>query len=489
MLKFCRFLKINFFGFYFFIAAFVLVVVFLDHSNLWFFGGNRFGGSQFSGDRFSSGRIADRNYLSSFADQEMQFRAVVSNEPEDREWNTRFVIKIIANDVLAGTKVLVTTERHRNIAYGDVVEITGTLELPENFFGENGREFDYVGFLEAKGIAFRMRNPYLKTIGHNPPSRIVEALLKLKHFFAANLDHALSEPQSSLAAGILIDGKQSIDATLQEEFRKSGIVHIVVLSGTNVTIVAETIFKTFSAFLPRLVGISAASAGIILFALMTGGAAPVVRASVMALVALLCRSFFRQYNAGRALCLTAAVMVALNPKIFLHDPSFELSFLATFSVIFLVPIFENFFKFLPKKFGLRDTIAATTITQLFLLPMLVYMTGSVSLVSLPVNFVILPIIPLAMLLSFITGISGVVFGGLSAIFRGAEFFTMPPAFAAHIVLSYILGVAHWASSLSLSEVVVGNPPTVLVAVFYAGVLFWAFKRNISASKSLQNFSL
>ncbi len=415
-----------------------------------------------------------------FSGEVLTFKAVVAGEPEDREWNTRLTIEILEaaptettdTPALISTKILVTTDRHKNIVYGDVLSVTGKLEVPENFLSETGREFDYVGFLEAKGITYRMSNPRLEVIGHDPPSKVVESLLGFKHFFTDRLDYALSEPQSSLAAGILIDGKQSIDATLQEEFKRAGIVHIVVLSGSNVTIIAETIFKIFSLFLPRLAGIGAASFGIILFALATGGAAPVVRASIMALVALLCRSAFRQYSAARALFITAVVMLCINPQILLHDPSFQLSFLATFSVIFMVPLFQSLFNFLPERFGFRDLVAATTITQFFLLPLLIYMTGTVSLVALPVNFIVLPFIPIAMLLSFVTACLSFVSG-----FFGTSLLALPAAFVAHIVLSYILGVAHISASLSASEIAVGGVHGFFIILSYVAIFWWAWRRK------------
>ena len=192
----------------------------------------------------------------------------------------------------------------------------------------------------------------------------------------------------------------------------------------------------------------------------------------MALVALLCRSAFRGYSAARALFITAAIMLCINPQILLHDPSFQLSFLATFSVIFMVPIFEGLFKFLPEKFGFRDLAAATTVTQFFLLPLLIYMTGTVSFVALPVNFIVLPFIPIAMLLSFITACLSFV-----SSFFGTTLLALPASFLAHIVLSYILDVAHWSSLLWVAEIAIGGVPGFFIALIYAAIFWWAWRRG------------
>jgi len=397
------------------------------------------------------------------------FKVLVVSEPEDREWNIRFVGKIVEHSLpdLIGAKILISTERHKNIFYGDRLKLVGKIEMPENFIGSTGREFDYIGYLEAKGISYRLSNPKISVVGHDPPSRLTEKLLAVKHAFTNSLDRSLSEPQSSLAAGILIDGKQSIDTKLQDEFKKAGIVHIVVLSGFNVTIIAKTIFKIFSLFLPRMLSIISASGGIILFALITGGTTTVIRASIMAIVALIAQASFRIYDPARALFLTGFVMIAVNPKILLNDPSFQLSFMATFSVLIIVPIFEDFFSFVPEKFGLRDLVSATTITQIFLLPLLIWMTGTISFVALPVNFIVLPAIPLAMLVSFITACVTFV----------SPIIALPFAFVAHSILAYILNIAHWSSTLKLAEVVIGNVSGIFILFVYVAMGFWIWKRH------------
>lgn len=453
-------MKIKGWTFYVLISVFVVVVGVADYFHLFIF---------------------SENSTSAPSGSVVRFRAVVVSEPEEREFNTRLYIKVLEIEEgggggsvgdtkvsLVGEKILVTTARYSEtpISYGDVLDVSGIIETPENFLGSSGREFDYIGYLQAKNINFRMSNPRIVFIRNEPSSKILQTLFAIKRGFISRIDAALSEPQSSLAAGILIDGKGSIDATLQDEFKKAGIVHIVVLSGFNVTIVADTIFKIFSLFLPRLASIGSASLGILAFAFITGGTTTVIRASIMAALALLAKAAFRNYDPARALFLTGVVMIAFNPRILLHDPSFQLSFMATFSVIVLVPIFEDLFHRVPERFGLRGLISATVITQFFLLPLLMYMTGTISLVALPVNFIVLPTIPVAMLLSFITACLAFI----------SPFVALPAAFIAHIVLSYIIGVAHWSASLRFAEIAVGNISIIFVALSYIGIGWWAWRR-------------
>src|SRR5690606_6965228 len=107
--------------------------------------------------------------------------------------------------------------------------------------------------------------------------------------------------------------------------------HIVVLSGYNVTIVAEAFIKALS-FVPRLYGYSAGMIGIVLFAVMAGGGTTIIRASAMAVIALYAKWTGNTYNAFRALIFCGTGMILLNPLTLLYDPSFHLSFMATFAL-------------------------------------------------------------------------------------------------------------------------------------------------------------
>lgn len=416
-----------------------------------------------------------------FLGSPVKFLGVIVAEPEAREFNTRVLVQVSRGglttpDELVGKKILVTLDRYSPVtySYGDELDVNGVLELPENFTGQTGREFDYVNYLASKGVSFQAKMPRVQVVGHDPPSRIIAALITIKQAFVRRIESALSEPQSSLASGILIDGKRAVNASMQEEFKRAGIVHIVVLSGYNVTVVVDAIFKMFTLFLPRLASIGAAAGGVILFALMTGATSTVIRASVMALLALLSRANFKNYDPGRALFLAALIMVLFNPRLLLHDPSFQLSCLATFGVIFIVPVYEKFFRWLPERFGLREFVGSTVIVQFFLLPLLIYMSGTVSLVALPVNFIVTPVVPAAMLASFVMTCAAFLFVG------PAHILVMPFSFLAHGILSYILFVAHFSSSLSFAQIDVGNLSGFFMILAYAGIgvgTRWLYKNS------------
>jgi competence protein ComEC len=384
---------------------------------------------------------------------------VVVDEPDVRESNTRLTVQLDTatadgnRETVLG-RALVITPRYPEYRYGDVLTITGTLTLPKAFI-EDGRSFDYPSYLRAKGISYQLFYPGVVRVGEGGGNPIVRTLFAIKERFQAALSAALVEPHRALLSGLLLGGKQSLGDVWLERFQTAGIVHIVVLSGYNMTIVAEWLVIAFR-FLGFAGSLAMGGLGIVLFAVMTGGGATVVRAAIMALLVLIARATGRTAEMGRALLIAGALMVAVNPLIILYDPSFQLSFLASLGLVYVTPILERRTVLLLKYRMLREVILTTIATQLTVLPLLLYQTGMLSLVALPANFLVLPLIPLTMLLGFVAGVVALLVPPL-ALLAGAP---------AHAALAYILLVAEYSSKIPYATVGVSVSIGV-VALLYA----------------------
>ncbi|MFA6095052.1 MAG: ComEC/Rec2 family competence protein [Candidatus Paceibacterota bacterium] len=394
---------------------------------------------------------------------------VVGQEPDVRDTQTRLVVstKSVSDgnaEKGAAGKILVTTNNFPEYAYGDKIEVRGKLQLPKNRL--NGeREFDYVSFLKKDGIGYEMFLPKVRIISHDNGNALVAQLLAVKHFFIRGIENALPEPESALLSGLLLGGKNSLGTTITEDFRRAGIIHIVVLSGYNITIVAEAIIKMVS-FAPRFVGFTCGGVGIVLFALMTGAGATVVRASVMALLAVLARATGRVYDMTRALLLAGVLMLVQNPKILVFDSSFQLSFLATLGLIIFSPRLEKKFSRLPQVMGLRGVVTSTIATQLCVLPLLLYKTGLFSVVSFVSNIVVLPLIPLTMFVGFIAAVGGCI----------SSVAAFVPGLCAFVLLAFILKASHGLASIPWAAFTIPFPIWLSLGLYiiYAIVL----QRNV-----------
>ncbi len=268
----------------------------------------------------------------------------------------------------------------------------------------------------------------------NAVNSITSYLYQIKRQLVTVLEKTLGEPHAALAAGLVVGEKAALGKDLLNDFRIVGLIHIVVLSGYNITIVGDALRKLLS-FLPRVWGITIGGMGISLFGILVGGGATVVRSCFMAGVALSADLIRRDYSVIRALVFAGLIMIIQNPLILLHDPSFQLSFLATLGLILLASPIEKRLGFIPEKFGLRGIVASTLATQIFVSPFILYMMGQISIIGMVVNILVLPFIPVTMLFVSLTGFLGMIYLPLGQIV----------AWGTYLLLSYeLFMVGHFA---------------------------------------------
>jgi len=302
-----------------------------------------------------------------------------------------------------------------------------------------------------------MSYPKIEILSRGNGGIVKSSLFFVKEKFLEKVNFAISTPESLLMGGLILGEKASFNQSMRQSFIDTGTIHIIALSGYNVTIVAEWVMKFFS-FLPKNLGFGVGIFSILFFVLMTGASSTAVRAGIMATLALIARATGRNYDVARGLVLAGVFMILLNPFLLVYDVSFQLSFIATVAVIFLAPRIEKYFLWVSIRFGLRDIISVTTAAYIFVLPFILYKMGNLSLVALPANILILPFIPLTMMLGFFTGLAGIIFS--------------------YLLLHYELGVISFLSKLPFASFSFPDFPLFLTIMIYIYFIYRLFGRNI-----------
>lgn len=356
------------------------------------------------------------------------------------------------------------------ISYGDKISISGVLERPESFITETEREFDYPGYLALHDI-FGIINVYdVEVLARHQGSRFLEALYSVKKFFVATITEIFPLPESGLFAGIIIGEKSLLPKENLADFQMAGLTHMIVLSGYNITIIAlfmMTMFAWFGfGYRAKRVG---AIVAIPVFIIMTGMGSSSVRAGIMSVIVFLLQITTRPAQSFRVIILTLTAMVLVNPRALLSDPSLHLSFLAFVGLVYVAPILAKKCENLPELFGMRDLATETLGVQIFVLPYILWMNGTVSLLLFLANLITVPIVPLVMGSGFIATLFGMIWHPLGAII----------AVPAKLALSYIIFVAHKVAEVSALTFTI--PPfgvlwMVLVYVAIVGCLAWWHKK-------------
>jgi len=418
--------------------------------------------------------------------QTINGNGIVSDEPSFTATGQVLIVKV--TDIPACPSdflVRMKTKLYPRFKYGDAVNFRGKILQPANFDSGSDRSFDYKGYLAKDDVYYEMKSAMvtLNAAGDlnlnastasnkaSVPERISAALYSLKRGFVSNLEGVLGEPHAALASGLVVGEKAALGKDLLNDFRTVGLIHIVVLSGYNITVVGDAMRRILS-FLPRVWGIIVGGIGIMLFGVLVGGGATVIRSCFMAGVALSADLLRRDYNVSRALIFAVLIMLIQNPMILLHDPSFQLSFLATLGLILLASPIEKRLTFIPEKFGMRGIIASTLATQIFVSPFILYLMGQLSIIGMVVNILVLPFIPVTMLFVFLAGMTGFLNYLLSQLF----------GWGAHLFLSYELFVVEHFARLPFAAVHIPAFSFWWVGAFYLVFFVVYFRRQLRAIK-------
>ena len=394
----------------------------------------------------------------------------VVNEVDVRDDHAILYVAVDSGEAKHKTRLKVSVPQYPEFQYGDRVALQGVVRKPKSFETESGRIFNYVGYLMKENIQYEMRPAEVTNLHEQKGNPIISTLLGWKQSWLESISLLIPEPAASLAGGLVVGAKRSLGDVWLAAFRDTGIIHIVVLSGYNLTLVANSIVRT-TIFLPRTIGLCLGVLGVAGFATMVGAGATVLRASIMAIIGMLSVYLVRPYMLLRALVLAAVVMVLWNPFVLVFDPGFQLSFLATIGLVFVSPHFEKYLLWVPEAAGLRGIVAATFATQLTVLPLLLYQIGAVSLVAPIVNVLILPFVPTVMALSFIAGVVGV----------HSIFFATPFAWLGYLLLSYMFLIVDLFSSVPFASVKLPVMSWWVLVVCYGVIplMYWYKKTTLN----------
>lgn len=392
---------------------------------------------------------------------------MVASEPDERDEYT--VLHILVDGFEGDTTLRVTVDQNPTFVYGEKIFFEGVVEEPETFVTDTGRTFDYAGYLMKDGTHYQLQRASVGSLDVVGGSVIKKTLFKIKSKWLEAISQLIPEPSASLAGGVIVGAKRSLGDTWLDAFRDTGIIHIVVLSGYNLTLIANSIVRMTTS-LPKSVGFGFGVLGVVSFASMVGAGATVVRASIMAILGMLATFLYRPYMLLRALILAGVGMVLWNPFVLVYDPGFQLSFLATTGLIFISPYFEKRLLWIPDVFGLRAIVSATFATQLAVFPLLIFQMGRVSLVAPIVNVLILPFVPFVMLTGFIAGLLGMA----------STFLALPFAWITHIVLSYMFLIVALCNSFPYAAMTLPILPMWSLLLVYAFFpLLYFYKRKIT----------
>lgn len=270
---------------------------------------------------------------------------------------------------------------------------------------------------------------------------------EIRDWFAEAVKKAIDGPESSLGLGYLLGQRKALPADLVLALQTVGLTHIVVASGYNLTVLvrlARRIFVKISKYLATL----SAMTMIVAFVMITGLSPSMSRAGFVATISLLAWYYGRKFHPITLLALAMAITLIFNPSYGWGDIGWQLSFAAFGGVMIVSPLTQRYLFGDKKPSFVGQTLSETISAQITTAPVLIMAFGQISNVAILSNLMVLPLVPLAMLLTFIAGVGGLILPGF------AKFIGLPALWLLKYMIEVIRKFADlpWAVSVVKIEI-------------------------------------
>jgi len=286
-----------------------------------------------------------RNFISDQDSPIYSIDGFVTGEPEQRTGYFWFILRTreIQIDKLKYKccgDVLVKSSVGGDLHYGDNLRLLGNLKIPYSLSkaGSNYREF-----LSRQGIYLMMtvKDPrQITSTGGCGGCKLIKICFRLRFYLEQIIRQHLPELPASILSAMLLGQRHNIPRLVNLSMVQSGTVHILVVSGFNVGIVAfimNLLFKILR--FKRKARIVLVAVCLIIYCLLTGATNPVVRATIMGLVFLWAYLLKRQPDIYNSLATAAIIILAVNPRQ-LFDIGFQLSFASVLAIVYFYPRFK-----------------------------------------------------------------------------------------------------------------------------------------------------
>jgi competence protein ComEC len=410
----------------------------------------------------------------------VRLTGVVSEPPDRQETSTQFILRVETLTNFSGSlperevdgRLQVTLAAGADWQTGDRLELTGKPETPPESPDFSEREY-----LAHRGITTEMKYPHVHLLEHAAQSGLRRTLEALRQKTAGIITQILPHTEAALLTGILLGDDSSLPESVVQTFQISGTAHIIAISGFNMAVLAGLFSTLFRRLLRRYWATLGAILTLVLYTLMVGANAAVVRALIMSILSLVAVQIGRPGGGLNALLLAAGLMCLFSPGL-LWDIGFQLSCAATLGLILYAGPLQGAAERLLERRLPSDTarrVAAplgeyllfTLAAQAATLPILAYHFQRVSLTALLANPLILPPQPLVMTLGGLAALAGLVW----------------------LPLGQLLGWAAWPFlyySVRIAEIFGGSPGSqwainsfhpAWLAVYYGLLIGIAFARG------------
>ena len=328
--------------------------------------------------------LSGESYIRGIYGYEIIVSGTIDGDPETDDNSTKLKLTDLhfgEEEIRSTGSIYVTMEKNEALSREDRIVLNGKIQD---------------GFGTYAGAMYRPR--LVKWERPEPGSWV----LSVRNWFANRIRQLIPEPEVQLGLSYLLGLKTELPDKLNENLRIVGLTHIIVASGTHLSILVEVARKIFGK-LSRFAGVLSAVLFTVFFMAMVGWTPSILRAGSMTVLTLVAWYSGRVMSPWRLIVMVMAVTLLAQPN-FIINMGWQLSFASYAGIMLLGPRLVKFF-FGMRKPGIIGSLIITTISATMMtLPITLYHYGTMSLISVIANLLILPTMSWAMGMVFVVGV-------------------------------------------------------------------------------------
>jgi ComEC/Rec2-related protein len=269
---------------------------------------------------------------------------------------------------------------------GAILEVRAEAKLPHG--PRHG--FDERTWLRRRGMHVVLAGDRWRLVGHRHGLGGLGD--RLRAWLAGSVAGGLHGERRGVLLGVVLGDEQGLDERLRQDFRASGLYHLLAVSGQNVALVAGgALMLAWLLAIPRWLGQVGALASIGGYVLAVGAQPSVLRAGIAGALGSLAWLTARSTDRWYFLLLGALALLAWNPYA-LFDAGFQLSFAAVVAIFTLAPRLEQRLEGYPLPGWLCEAIAISTACGLVTAPILWFQFHAIPLLAVPANAAAAPVV-------------------------------------------------------------------------------------------------
>lgn len=304
-----------------------------------------------------------------------------------------------------------------------------------------------------------------------------DVAVRVRDWFAEAVRRSIAEPEASLGIGFLVGQRRSLPEDLDAALRTAGLMHIVVASGYNLTILVRLTRRLFER-ISKYLTVFAGAMLVVGFVAVTGMSPSMSRAGLVTGLCLLAWYYGRTFHPVVLLLVAAAVTLIVQPAYGWGDLGWQLSFAAFTGVMIVAPLANRYFFGTAAPGFLRQIVGETIAAQIVTFPIIMVAFGQFSMIATIANSVIVPFVPLAMLCTFAAGVGALAFPMF------AQLWGVP----ASIVLQYMTNMTRYFADIPWAQASIALPWQA-AAIYYVALLVACVYMGWRTQYSLRDVSV